>query len=77
MPNGYYANCSRQSQQRKEEPDRPSPFPGMNPYLENDDTWENFHGRLITIAAEKLEPLVGANYKVKIETRWQHLARVR
>ena len=25
----------------------PSPFPGMNPYLEQDDAWHDFHERFI------------------------------
>ena len=32
----------------------PSPFPGMNPYLEHPDTWEDFHTRFITHAADTL-----------------------
>jgi len=47
----------------------PSPFPGMNPYLEQADTWEDFHQRFITHAAAMLSGLVGARYLVKIEVR--------
>jgi hypothetical protein len=47
----------------------PSPFPGMNPYLEQSDTWEDFHQNFMTRAQEVLSPQVGANYLVKIETR--------
>ena len=47
----------------------PSPFPGMNPYLEQNDTWEDFHQRFITHAADTLSSLVGTNYLVKIEVR--------
>ena len=47
----------------------PSPFPGMNPFLEQDDVWEDFHGRIIPIIAEQLERHVGPNYIVKIEAR--------
>jgi hypothetical protein len=47
----------------------PSPFPGMNPYLEQNDTWEDFHQRFITHAADTLATMVGGNYLVKIEVR--------
>jgi hypothetical protein len=45
----------------------PSPFPGMNPYLEQDDVWHDFHERLIPSVAELLEAGVGPNYIVKID----------
>jgi hypothetical protein len=32
----------------------PSPFPGMNPYLEQYDAWHDFHERFIPLAAELL-----------------------
>jgi hypothetical protein len=41
----------------------------MNPYLEQDDTWEDFHQRFLTHAADTLSGLVGGNYLVKIEVR--------
>ncbi len=47
----------------------PSPFPGMNPYLEQSDTWEDFHQRFITHAADALSGQVGPNYLVKVEAR--------
>lgn len=43
----------------------PSPFPGMNPYLEQSDAWEDFHHRFITHAADLLGEQVGPNYLVK------------
>src|SRR5205807_5342645 len=45
----------------------PSPFPGMNPYLEQDDAWEDFHHSFITHARDSLSGRIGANYVVKIE----------
>lgn len=45
----------------------PSPFPGMNPYFEQDDVWHDFHERLIPAVAELLEAQVGPNYIVKID----------
>jgi hypothetical protein len=47
----------------------PSPFPGMNPYLEQADTWEDFHTNFITHAQKALAAVVGPNYLVKIEVR--------
>ena len=37
----------------------PSPFPGMNPYLEQEDVWEDFHASLILVLRELLERSVG------------------
>lgn len=34
----------------------PSPFPGMNPYLEQPDTWEDFHHNFMTRVQEMLVP---------------------
>lgn len=47
----------------------PSPFPGMNPFLEQDDVWEDFHGRFIPSAADFLEQQLGPNYVARIEVR--------
>src|SRR5947209_11372037 len=47
----------------------PSPFPGMNPYLEQNDTWEDFHNEFMTRTREILSGQVGPNYLVKIEVR--------
>ena len=47
----------------------PSPFPGMNPYLEQNDAWEDFHHDFITRAREMLSGQVGPNYYVKVEVR--------
>jgi hypothetical protein len=47
----------------------PSPFPGMNPYLEQNDTWEDFHHNFMTRAQAALSSQVGPNYLVKIEVR--------
>lgn len=45
----------------------PSPFPGMNPYLEQEDVWHDFHERFIPAAAEALLPQLLPNYIVKID----------
>lgn len=47
----------------------PSPFPGMNPYLEQNDTWEDFHHEFLTRARAQLEAQVGPAYYVKVEVR--------
>ena len=45
----------------------PSPFPGMNPYLEQSDIWQDFHERAIPVAAELLGAQVLPRYFVKID----------
>ena len=47
----------------------PSPFPGMNPYLENPDLWSGVHGRLIVAIANFLSPQLRPKYFVAIEER--------
>ena len=47
----------------------PSPFPGMNPYLEDADDWEDFHLRFIAHAADALSPQTNEHYRIKAETR--------
>jgi hypothetical protein len=47
----------------------PSPFVGMNPYLEHPATWANVHHRLITAIADFLSPQVLPKYQVMIEER--------
>ena len=44
----------------------PSPFPGMNPYLEQDDVWHDFHERFLPAAAEAIGAQVQPDYIVKI-----------
>jgi len=45
----------------------PSPFPGMNPYLEHEDAWHNFHEQFPDRVVEVLEPQVGPNYFLKVD----------
>lgn len=45
----------------------PSPFPGINPYLEQEDAWNDFHERFIPAAAEEIGRQVEPAYIVKIE----------
>lgn len=47
----------------------PSPFPGMNPYLEQPSVWEDFHNRFMAYAGEALAAQVRPNFLVKLEER--------
>jgi hypothetical protein len=47
----------------------PSPFPGMNPFLEQADAWTDFHDNYIVRIQESLSERVGPNYLVKLEVR--------
>jgi len=46
-----------------------SPFPGMNPYLENPEFWTEVHSRLIVALANAIESDLNPNYRVAIEKR--------
>jgi hypothetical protein len=45
----------------------PSPFPGMNPYLEQERVWHDFHERFCPRVAEVLTAQVRPRYVVKID----------
>jgi hypothetical protein len=45
----------------------PSPFPGMNPYLERPSVWRDFHGRFISALNEALAPQIGPLFSVHVE----------
>ncbi|WP_353814875.1 DUF4058 family protein [Moorena sp. SIO3A2] len=47
----------------------PSPFPGMDPYVEHPSAWPNVHHRLITAIADFLAPQLLPKYQVLIEER--------
>ena len=47
----------------------PSPFPGMNPYVEQAYDWNEFHNNFISRIQKVLSGLVGPNYLVKMEFR--------
>jgi hypothetical protein len=47
----------------------PSPFPGMNPYLEDPQLWPEVHSRLIVAMADRLNPQVMPKYRVAVERR--------
>ncbi len=45
----------------------PSPFPGMNPYVEQATVWHDFHERMCPYLAELLTTQVRPDYIVKID----------
>lgn len=47
----------------------PSPFPGMNPYLEHPALWSGVHHRLITAIANDIAPKIRPKYIAAIEER--------
>ncbi|NEO40142.1 MAG: DUF4058 family protein [Moorea sp. SIOASIH] len=47
----------------------PSPFPGMNPYLEKPEYWSQVHKWLIVLIAQSLNPQLRPKYRVAIEER--------
>lgn len=47
----------------------PSPFPGMNPYLERASAWESFHPNFISTAQFQLARQLRPGYVVRIEHR--------
>ncbi|MGI0495301.1 DUF4058 family protein [Alkalinema pantanalense CENA528] len=47
----------------------PSPFPGMNPYLEQPAFWHEFHNRLIVAISDALTPSLQPKYYMAVETR--------
>lgn len=46
-----------------------SPFPGMDPYLEDPQLWPNFHRQLIATLAQGIFPALGDRRVPKIEQR--------
>ena len=47
----------------------PSPFPGMDPYLEQPAFWSSFHARLIVAIADAVAPQILPKYYIEVETR--------
>lgn len=52
----------------------PSPFPGMDPYLEASGDWEDFHDRFLTHLSEAIMDTIPAHYFVKIQERVTSIA---
>lgn len=53
----------------------PSPFPGMNPYLEQADVWQDFHQSFIPLLRQFLSAQVRPKYLVKIEEQRRLIGR--
>ncbi|ASC72176.1 hypothetical protein XM38_031300 [Halomicronema hongdechloris C2206] len=47
----------------------PSPFPGMDPYIEQPSFWSSFHFRLIGTIAAAIEPQLSPKYYIEVKTR--------
>jgi Protein of unknown function (DUF4058) len=47
----------------------PSPFPGMDPYLEG-ELWQEFHERLSNQISTQLMPKLGAKYVALLAKRY-------
>jgi hypothetical protein len=47
----------------------PSPFPGMDPYLEDPSVWMDFHERFITYCSDALNDRLPDAYETRIEER--------
>lgn len=45
----------------------PTPFPGMDPYLERADIWPNVHNSLVIAMRDELAPLLRPRYYVAVE----------
>jgi hypothetical protein len=45
----------------------PSPFPGMNPYLEQPAVWQDFHQTFLALLRRVLRELVHSDYYIKVE----------
>ena len=45
----------------------PSPFPGMDPYLEDPAFWRDFHGRMIYAISEQLLDRLPADYDAAVD----------
>jgi hypothetical protein len=64
-PSGYNATMAIDSSAQEQA--MPSPFPGMNPYLEQDDVWHDFHERFLPHLAEVIGAQLASHYIVKID----------
>src|SRR5438105_15442053 len=47
----------------------PSPFPGMDPYIEHETIWEDFHQNLATEIQAQLTPLLAPSYYAAVVPR--------
>lgn len=47
----------------------PSPFPGMDPFLENPQGWGDVHGSLLAVTKELLNRVLRPKYAARTEER--------
>src|SRR5438874_6888770 len=52
-----------------QKPEMPTPFPGMDPYLEDPAVWPGLHDSLIVYTRDALQPLILPRYYVEIRER--------
>lgn len=52
----------------------PSPFPGMDPYIESSHAWLGFHSAYVAACAQQLNQKLPKNYVARIEERLQVLS---
>jgi Protein of unknown function (DUF4058) len=45
----------------------PSPFPGMNPYFEQAEHWQDFHTEFLTVLRRLLHIQIGPDYIIQLE----------
>src|SRR5262245_20221748 len=50
----------------------PSPFPGMDPYLETPALWPDFHVQFLTCWSEALLDCLPGHYDARIREKGQH-----
>ncbi len=46
-----------------------SPFPGMDPYIEDPEIWSDFHSNLATEIQGQLNPIIGPGYVARLMPR--------
>src|SRR5450755_759173 len=47
----------------------PSPFPGMDPYIERPEIWPDFHLHMVVSISSALQPLLRLRYAALIQNR--------
>src|SRR5690242_3858643 len=50
----------------------PSPFPGMDPYLEAPSLWQDFHNDLASAIREQLTPQLRPRYQARLTPRFTY-----
>ena len=60
------------SVKRKEVSDMPSPFPGIDPYIEHPEVWSDFHGDLAAEIRPELNKVIRSHYVARLAPRVTH-----